>query len=78
MPLDKIISIISEQLNVPKEKINEASRFSEDLGADSLDIFQIITELEDEFGLEFSNEALDSIRTVGDAAEYAKTKLGEK
>jgi len=75
MEFEKVRDVIAEQLGKPKNSITEETRFAEDLNADSLDIFQIITELEEIFGMEFDNEATESIKTVGDAAEYIKKSL---
>ena len=72
MEFDKICEIISEQMGIPKEKITKDTTFAEDLNADSLDVFQIISELEEIFGMEFTNEDAESIKTVGDAAEYVR------
>ena len=72
MEFDKICEVISEQMGIPKEKITKETTFAEDLNADSLDVFQIISELEEIFGMEFSNEDAEGIKTVGDAAEYVK------
>ena len=72
MEFEKIREIIANQMNISEDKITMTSSFAEDLGADSLDIFQIITELEEEFDLEFSNEAAEKIKTVGDAVEYIR------
>ena len=76
MVFEKIRDVISEQLNIEKDKITESTRFTEDIGADSLDIFQIITELEDAFGMEFTNEDAAEIKTVGDAVERVKKATG--
>jgi acyl carrier protein len=75
MEFEKIRDVISEQMNIAKENITPESSFQGDLNADSLDIFQIISELEEVFGMEFSNEAAETIKTVGDAAEYVKKAL---
>ena len=76
MEFEKIRDIITEQMGIAKEKITPETTFADDLGADSLDIFQIISELEEVFDMEFSNEDAEKIRTVGDAAEYIKKALG--
>ncbi|MCL2199962.1 MAG: acyl carrier protein [Defluviitaleaceae bacterium] len=75
MEFEKIRDVIAEQLSKPKGDITLETRFAEDLNADSLDIFQIISELEEIFGMEFSNEDAEKIKTVGDAAEYIKKAL---
>ena len=75
MEFEQIRDVIAEQMGVDKESITPETAFQDDLNADSLDIFQIISELEDIFGMEFSNEDADKIRTVGDAAEYIKQAL---
>lgn len=66
-----IISIIADQLGVSESEITEDTAFA-DLGADSLDLFQIISALEEEFNIEFENEAVEKIKTVGDAINYIK------
>lgn len=73
---DKIREIIAEQFNIKKENITLETSFYNDLNADSLDLFQIITELEDVFSIEFSNDDADKIKTIGDAVEYIKNKKG--
>ena len=75
MEFEKIADVIAEQMGVDKSSITPETTFTDDLNADSLDIFQIISELEDIFGMEFANEDADKIRTVGDAAEYVKKAL---
>ena len=76
MEFDKIKEIISEQMSISEDKITMETTFTEDLGADSLDIFQIISELEEEFHIEFSNEDAEKIKTVGDAVNYIKEHAG--
>ena len=75
MEFEKIRDVIAEQMGVDKTTITVDTTFADDLNADSLDVFQIISELEDIFGMEFANEDADKIRTVGDAAEYVKQAL---
>ncbi len=77
MEFDKIKEIIADQMSISEDKITMESSFTEDLGADSLDIFQIISTLEEEFNLEFSNEDAEKIKTVGDAVNYIKEKAAE-
>ena len=73
--LEKMIPIIAEQLNVNESEIKAESNFKDDLGADSLDVFQIIMGLEEEFDIEIPNEEAEKIVTVGDAVEQIKNAL---
>lgn len=70
--LERIISIITEQLNLEGTEINEDTSLRDDLGADSLDLFEVVMAFEEEFGIEISQESLDEIDTVGDVVEYIK------
>lgn len=69
MELEKIKAIIAEVLNIDADSITADTTFVDDLGADSLDIFQIIMGIEEEYDIEFENEAVEQIQTVGDAIE---------
>ena len=73
---EKVKAVIADKLQVEPEKVTLEARFIEDLGADSLDTVELIMGLEDEFGLEISDEEAEKIRTVKDAEEYIKAKLG--
>lgn len=70
MVFEKVREIISAQMSISEEEITLETTFTDDLGADSLDVFQIISDLEDSFGIEFQNEDAEKIKTVGDAVEY--------
>lgn len=72
MEFEKLKAIIAEVLNVDTEEISLDTTFVDDLGADSLDVFQIITGIEDEFDIEISNEDAEMIVSVGDAVEQIK------
>lgn len=71
---EKMKPIIAEQLSVDEVSIKETSNFKEDLGADSLDLFELVMALEEEFGVEIPSEDLESIATVKDVIEYLKAK----
>ena len=75
MELEKIKKIIAEVLNVDEEEITMDTTFVDDLGADSLDVFQIIMGIEEEFDIEIANEEAEKIATVGDAVEQIKNAL---
>ncbi|MEG0806420.1 MAG: acyl carrier protein [Lachnospiraceae bacterium] len=75
MEFEKLKSIIAEVLNVDVEEITLETTFVDDLGADSLDVFQIIMGLEEEFDIEIANEDAECIITVGDALEQIKKAL---
>lgn len=73
MELEKIKAIIAEVLNIDADSITEDTTFADDLGADSLDIFQIIMGIEEEYDIELDNESVEQIQTVGDAVEAIRT-----
>lgn len=72
MEFEKLQSIISEVLGVEEESISMDTTFVDDLGADSLDIFQIIMAIEEEFDIEIANEDAENIVTVADAVEQIR------
>lgn len=75
MELEKLKKIIVEVLNVDEDEISEDTTFIDDLGADSLDIFQIIMGIEEEFDIEIPTEEVEKISTIGDAVEQIKNAL---
>ena len=75
MEFEKLKKIIAEVLNVDEEEITMETTFVDDLAADSLDVFQIIMGLEEEFDIEIPNEEAEKIVTVGDAVEQIKNAL---
>ena len=75
MEFEKIQAIIADQLGKDPSEITADTNFTEDLGADSLDLFSIISELETSFDIEFSQDAGEKIKTVGDAVEYIQSIL---
>ena len=72
MEFEKLQAIIADVLNVPKDDITPETTFVDDLGADSLDIFQIIMGIEEEFDIEIDNEEAEKITTEHDAVEQIK------
>ena len=72
MELEKLKKIIVEVLNVDQDEISEDTTFIDDLGADSLDIFELVMALEEEFGVEIPSEDLEHVTTVGDVINYLK------
>ena len=75
MEFEKLQNIVAEVLNVEPEEVTMASTFVDDLGADSLDVFQIIMGIEEEFDIEIPSEVAEKIATVGDAVEQIKNAL---
>ena len=78
MEFEKIQSIISDVLNIEADDITMESTFVDDLGADSLDVFQIDMALEEEFDIEIPDDAAEHITTVGDAVEQIKKAVESK
>ncbi len=68
----KVKSIIADQLGVGEDEIKPESSFIEDLGADSLDIVELVMAMEEEFEVEIPDEEAENIKTVGDAINYIK------
>ena len=74
MMFDKVKELIEEKLNLEGVEITQDSKFKEDLEVDSLDLFELVMALEDEFGIEIPTEDLEKIATVGDIIEYIESK----
>ena len=75
--LEKMKEIISEQLSVDADTITENSNFKDDLAADSLDLFELVMALEDEYSVEIPAEDLQNLLTVGEVMNYLKEKVVE-
>jgi acyl carrier protein len=73
---EKVIELIVEQLDVTREECVPEASFIEDLGADSLDLVEMIMAMEENFGIEISDEELQKIRTIQDAINFIKKKKG--
>ena len=72
--LEKMKEIIAEQLNCDESEINAETKFKDDLGADSLDLFELVMALEEEYGIEIPAEELTEMTTVGSVIDYLKEK----
>jgi acyl carrier protein len=69
---DRVKEIIAKELEVEVKQLTPEAKFIEDLGADSLDIVELVMALEEEFGMDIPDEDADKLKTVGDAMEYLK------
>jgi acyl carrier protein len=71
---EKVIKLVMEQLDVTREQCLLEASFIDDLGADSLDIVELLMEMEEAFGVEIADEELEKIRTIKDVIDYLKLK----
>ena len=71
---EKVKQMIAEQLSADESTLTEETSFKDDLGADSLDLFQLVMAMEDEFKVEIPSEDLEKLATVGDVMKYLKDK----
>lgn len=74
MVFDKVKELIAEQLDVKVDDITEASNIQDDLGADSLDVVDLVMALEDEFDVEIPEDQVENIKTVGDIVKFIEDK----
>ena len=74
MVFDKVKELISEQLDVKADDITEASNIQDDLGADSLDVVDLVMALEDEFDVEIPEDQVENMKTVGDIVKFIEDK----
>jgi acyl carrier protein len=72
--IDEVKEVVVEQLNVNPDEVKEDSKFVEDLGADSLDVVELVMALEEKFDIEIPDSDAESIATVGDAVKYIESK----
>lgn len=72
--LEKMKEMVAEQLSVDESAVTETASFKEDLGADSLDLYELIMALEEEYDVEIPTDDLESINTVGDVMNFLKSK----
>jgi acyl carrier protein len=73
--LDRVKKVTVEELSCKEEEVALASSFTDDLGADSLDVVELVMALEDEFGIDIPDEEVGEIKTVGNAVDYITKKL---
>jgi acyl carrier protein len=74
----KVIEIVCEHLAVNKEQVTRSTNFIEDIGADSLDIVELIMELEEEFDIQIPDDQAEKIKTVGEAIDYIQKEIEKK
>jgi acyl carrier protein len=74
----KVIDIVCEHLAVGKDKVSRETRFIEDIGADSLDIVELVMELEEEFDIQIPDDQAEKIKTVGEAVDFIEARIKEK
>jgi len=72
---ERVAEIIVEQLGVSKDEVNPKASFIDDLGADSLDIVELVMAMEEEFDIEIPDDDAERMQTIGDAINYLKEKL---
>ncbi len=75
MVFDKIKKILAEQLDADEESMTAETRIGEDLGADSLDVVELLMSIEDEFEVEIPDEEIENLKTIGDVAEYIQNNM---
>jgi len=73
---ERVKKVTVEELGVKPEEVVETASFTEDLGADSLDVVELVMAFEDEFGIDIPDEEVGEIKTVGDAVSYIRKKSG--
>ena len=73
MVFEKVKSIVADQLDVEEEKVTAEASITEDLGADSLDVVDLVMSIEEEFDIEIPAEAVENIKTVGDIVSYIES-----
>lgn len=72
---EKVVKIVSQKLQIQESEVKEESSFVDDFGADSLDLVELIMKMEEEFGIEISDEESQKILTVRDAVNFIESKL---
>lgn len=72
---ERMTGLIVEQLGVAEEEVSSSASFFDDLGADSLDIVELVMSMEEEFDVEIADEDVEKMRTIGDALDYLRNRL---
>jgi acyl carrier protein len=75
---ERVIEIVCEHLGVNKEQVKRSTSFQEDMGADSLDIVELVMELEEEFGINIPDDQAEKIKTIGEAVDYIDREIAKK
>ena len=75
MVFDKVKKIIVDQLDVEEDKVTEAASITDDLGADSLDVVDLVMSIEEEFDIEIPDDQVEKIKTVGDIVKFIEEKV---
>lgn len=75
MVFDKVKKIIVDQLDVEEDKVTEAASITDDLGADSLDVLDLVMSFEEEFDIEIPDDQVEKIKTVGDIVKFIEEKV---
>ena len=75
MVFEKIKTLLAEQLEVDAEEMSLDTKIAEDLGADSLDVVELLMSIEDEFEVEIPDEEIENLKTIGDVVEYIKNNM---
>src|SRR5437879_2311627 len=75
---ERVIAIVCENLGVNKEQVTRSTSFTEDMGADSLDIVELVMELEEEFEITIPDDQAEKIKTVGEAIDYIEREIAKK
>jgi acyl carrier protein len=75
---ERVVEIVCENLGVNKEQVTRSTSFTEDVGADSLDIVELVMELEEEFEITIPDDQAEKIKTVGEAIDYIERELAKK
>ena len=75
MEFEKVKKVVAEQMGVDEASISKDTSFVDDLGADSLDVVELVMALEEEFDMEFSDGEAENMKTIGDVVEYIKAQM---